>query len=1568
MASIRVAVRVRPLNKREKDMSAKVIVRMEGCSTSILNPKHISKGVPADEIKDEGKTFSFDFSYDSTDIKGASFVPQEQVFQDLGSEVLTAAFEGYNACVFAYGQTGSGKSYTMMGNPGDVGLIPRICEGLFCQGAANSQTDGTSFLMEVSYIEIYNERVQDLLQKTTMVKGSLRVREHPKDGPYVQGLSQHQVHHYSEVEDLMASGNARRTTACTAMNDVSSRSHAIFTIHFTQARFDPALPSETVSKVHLVDLAGSERADATRSSGARLKEGANINRSLVTLGSVISALADLSDSGHGPQASRKRKLVFVPYRDSVLTWLLKDSLGGNSKTIMIAALSPADVNYGETLSTLRYANRAKNIVNSPMVNEDPSVRVIRELQAEIARLRDMVGPANQDLSGDPASTLRVEKKLHRNEAKVLELTKEWASKWGETQNILKEETLALRKEGSGVVLDSALPHLIGIDEDLLSTGIILYHLKEGRTLVGQDEASSNQDIVLHGPGLQSDHCVFENCAGTVTLVPSPGAWCSVNGVEIHQPCHLTQGAVVQLGRASLFRFNHPSEAAQLREQRKSGLLSCSRLCVSVPDLSRASESLAKAMLLYPGLEFEKRQQEKLKKLENRRKQEAEPQTEGVGPVYEEVEPGIEEVGPGSKEVDRQSEGVEPEPKGAEPGVGQQGEEEPSEGCLDTCDEERRGEEAEGEGGEAGGKEASREAGGKEASRVVGHDDPGTKERREDRRKLQSARPGVHARNIRTASVWMDSPSAVNRSRLPRLTVPYVSPGSCPITNEVILRTRLVFPPRSAPSRGDVRQRGVSTRDALELERDSSHESGPEMVADGRAGGEAGAGSGDEDEDSPGEGCLRQEPVPGRGDGCVAGPEGHANERQGVLADGSEGSPGSEGSSLDDSTLLRGAAGTAHITGLPHADALLSADPQQTRQAGPGSSEEAALEGRFSLAVMDGSRPVVEGQGGCETQSQAEEVLDREQASGLGSLVSRVSWVFQDAGRFLRGCPARSSWSSQVVSLLLDSQAMSVVKDSQVFSLVKESQVFSLVRDSMVFSLVKELPLELNQDLQPVESVLGLQSPPALCLPPAQTPGLSLPPAPPGQTPAEATDPPQHPSTAGEGQQKATLQELDPSQDQDSDRAPEESHKQPECKQCEGTEIEEPQGTYGTKDQDSPSLEEENTGLTPVVAQEGSVVAQEGSVVAQEGSVVTQEGSVLVQQGSVLAQESEGVPVFYQSLVDFSANLLQLRSLPLPSLVTHLQSALPASLLSSQKILALYWLSAATCSQPLPQPALLILLESALYTLTSDHAPLALFHQLPLLQLREVQVGFAGQSVRLLGLTEDSLLSLHTLSPRLTQELCRTLLGAVRPGDVQALRHPLLQGDLPGLSLAWGAHVPDLLLDAGLRVCCQFQKSLADLVYLLHGNMDEGRPSLGEVCLLLYTSVGVCVSPQPRAQPRAQLLLTDTHLALLQEDGVFHPPPRSLRLAPLRPQFQDLTLRRRSQIRCVLVRDGGNGPQGRARRLDVIWARPGVRGHTETEASASSGRASNSSLQAEVWKLTLGCSAEAACLINHLSDV
>ncbi|XP_051237636.1 kinesin-like protein KIF16B isoform X5 [Dicentrarchus labrax] len=625
MASVRVAVRVRPMDRREKDLSAKCIIEMEGTKTSITNLK-IPDSIAGESMRDRTKTFTYDFSYDSMDCKSSSFVSQEKVFKDLGSDVLKAAFEGYNACVFAYGQTGSGKSYTMMGNPGDAGLIPRICEGLFSRISAATRWDEASFRTEVSYLEIYNERVRDLLRRKSTQTYNLRVREHPKDGPYVEDLSKHLVQNYSDVEELMEAGNINRTTASTGMNDVSSRSHAIFTINFTQAKFDAEMPSETVSKIHLVDLAGSERADATGATGVRLKEGGNINKSLVTLGNVISSLADISQDG--VNTNLKKKSVFVPYRDSVLTWLLKDSLGGNSKTIMIATVSPADVNYGETLSTLRYANRAKNIINKPTINEDCNVRLIRELRAEIARLKALLVQGNQIALLDSPTALSMEEKLHQNEARVLELTKEWTNKWNETQNILKEETLALRKEGIGVVLDSELPHLIGIDDDLLSTGIILYHLKEGRTYVGRDDASTEQDIILHGLDLESEHCMFENQNGKVTLVPLGGAQCSVNGVQVSEPSQLNQGAVILLGRTNMFRFNHPKEAAKLREKRKSGLLSTFSL--SMTDLSKSCENLSTVMLYNPGLftekgpvflrlEFERQQREELEKLELKRR-------------------------------------------------------------------------------------------------------------------------------------------------------------------------------------------------------------------------------------------------------------------------------------------------------------------------------------------------------------------------------------------------------------------------------------------------------------------------------------------------------------------------------------------------------------------------------------------------------------------------------------------------------------------------------------------------------------------------------------------------------------------------------------------------------------------------------------------------------------------------------------------------------------------------------------------------------------------------------------
>ncbi|XP_042347032.1 kinesin-like protein KIF1B isoform X3 [Plectropomus leopardus] len=375
-ASVKVAVRVRPFNSREMSKESKCIIQMQGNTTTILNPK---------APKEPAKTFSFDYSYWShTTPEDPSFASQNLVYNDIGKEMLAHAFEGYNVCIFAYGQTGAGKSYTMMGKQeeGQEGIIPMLCEDLFEKINEDSNKDELSYSVEVSYMEIYCERVRDLLNPKN--KGNLRVREHPLLGPYVEDLSKLAVTSYTDIADLMDAGNKARTVAATNMNETSSRSHAVFTIVFTQKKHDSEtdLSTEKVSKISLVDLAGSERADSTGAKGTRLKEGANINKSLTTLGKVISALAEVS--------KKKKKTDFIPYRDSVLTWLLRENLGGNSRTAMVAALSPADINYDETLSTLRYADRAKNIKCNAVINEDPNNKLVRDLKDEVARLKELL--------------------------------------------------------------------------------------------------------------------------------------------------------------------------------------------------------------------------------------------------------------------------------------------------------------------------------------------------------------------------------------------------------------------------------------------------------------------------------------------------------------------------------------------------------------------------------------------------------------------------------------------------------------------------------------------------------------------------------------------------------------------------------------------------------------------------------------------------------------------------------------------------------------------------------------------------------------------------------------------------------------------------------------------------------------------------------------------------------------------------------------------------------------------------------------------------------------------------
>lgn len=582
-------MRVRPFNNREINHDSKCIIAMQGKTTCITNPKPGPK-------EQQMKRFNYDYSYWShTSETDPNFASQKKVYEDIGIEMLDHAFEGYNVCIFAYGQTGSGKSYTMMGKHDESdqkGIIPQLCEDLFKRIKENANTD-VKYSVEVSYMEIYCERVRDLLNPKKN-HANLRVREHPILGPYVEDLSKLAVMSFKDINDLIDEGNKARTVAATNMNETSSRSHAVFTIVFTQKRHDKAtnLCGEKVSKISLVDLAGSERADATGATGARLKEGANINKSLTTLGKVISALAEVATK------KKKKHHDFIPYRDSVLTWLLRENLGGNSKTAMIAAISPADINFEETLSTLRYADRAKQIVCKAVVNEDPNAKLIRELKEEVMRLRELLEMEGIDLGEgipDPKNISRSRKnsvmmddgedayeRLKESEKLIKELNETWEEKMRRTEAIRKEREailaemgVALREDGHtvGVFSPKKTPHLVNLNEDPLMSECLLYYLKDGITRVGLEdtEHKHHSDIQLNGAHILEQHCVFENKDGVVTLTPCEGAMVYINGKVVTEMQVLKTGSRVILGKSHVFRFNHPEQAMKIREmgERKS---------------------------------------------------------------------------------------------------------------------------------------------------------------------------------------------------------------------------------------------------------------------------------------------------------------------------------------------------------------------------------------------------------------------------------------------------------------------------------------------------------------------------------------------------------------------------------------------------------------------------------------------------------------------------------------------------------------------------------------------------------------------------------------------------------------------------------------------------------------------------------------------------------------------------------------------------------------------------------------------------------------------------------------
>lgn len=376
--NVQVIARVRPFNQTEISQNYRSVVAVDSVSRSI------TLKAPSSTSDGPVKTFSFDHVFGDSS-------KQLDVYNQVARPIVEYVMQGYNGTIFAYGQTGTGKTFTMEGDRSAAqlkGLIPNSFAHIFGQIA---KSDGKStFLVRVSYLEIYNEEVRDLLAKDQGKR--LEIRERPDIGAYVPGLSTFVANTADDMDKVMTLGNRSRSVGATLMNEQSSRSHAIFIVTVECSEEDSSgIRHVTVGKLNLVDLAGSERQSKSGASGQRLKEAVKINLSLSTLGSVISALVD-GRSAH------------VPYRNSKLTRLLQDSLGGNSKTVMVATVGPAEYNYDESLNTLRYATRAKKIQNSARINEDPKDALLRQFQQQIEELRRQLHETSGGSSGGESAS------------------------------------------------------------------------------------------------------------------------------------------------------------------------------------------------------------------------------------------------------------------------------------------------------------------------------------------------------------------------------------------------------------------------------------------------------------------------------------------------------------------------------------------------------------------------------------------------------------------------------------------------------------------------------------------------------------------------------------------------------------------------------------------------------------------------------------------------------------------------------------------------------------------------------------------------------------------------------------------------------------------------------------------------------------------------------------------------------------------------------------------------------------------------------------------------------------
>eukprot|EP01064_Diplonema_japonicum_P038211 TRINITY_DN9176_c0_g1_i2.p1 TRINITY_DN9176_c0_g1~~TRINITY_DN9176_c0_g1_i2.p1 ORF type:complete len:1240 (+),score=293.53 TRINITY_DN9176_c0_g1_i2:85-3804(+) len=431
--NVEVAIRVRPMLQKESDTDCVTVDSTGGIE--LVKPE---VKIGGSVIPPQGSRWAFDHAFGRE-------ANNKQVFEKIGLPSVQHAFQGYHACILAYGQTGSGKTYTMEGtDSAQPGLISQLCKTLFEKSEERKRGKGWDFQAEVSYVEIYNEKVRCLLQPKC---SDPRIREHPVTGPYVDGATKCAVNSADEIQKLLKRAGKTRTVAATKNNDRSSRSHALFVVTYTQIEGNGDTTCEKESRMTLVDLAGSERACGTEVS---TKEGSNINKSLATLGKVINILSEREGSTGSASPTRRH----VPYRDSSLTWMLRESLGGNSKTTVLCTLSPGLNNFDQSVSTLRFAERAKAVVTTPVVNEDPSKKRIRMLISEVEILKQQLSqqgdvvphptPASHPDTPD-YNQLPPSHRLKETEAVLQILKEEWGARMSQFTSIHRNQMESLTK-------------------------------------------------------------------------------------------------------------------------------------------------------------------------------------------------------------------------------------------------------------------------------------------------------------------------------------------------------------------------------------------------------------------------------------------------------------------------------------------------------------------------------------------------------------------------------------------------------------------------------------------------------------------------------------------------------------------------------------------------------------------------------------------------------------------------------------------------------------------------------------------------------------------------------------------------------------------------------------------------------------------------------------------------------------------------------------------------------------------------------------------------------------------